>query len=458
MNVVLLNSSVVSALKDYIQRTWSHPRVGVASVAAYLRARGCNVSLLDPQLDKLDASATAERIVALKPVYVGLPAYTEEIHDAALIASEVKRRAAEVVTIIGGPHVSALPEDTLREFPSLDIGIVGEGERPFEAIVSGTPRAEIRGIVFRDTAGRVVRTPDQEDLVSMDALPPPAWDLYELERYAFSVSVEMARCCPFSCAFCFKAMGKRPRYKSPVKALDEIAHCVNAYGVRRFYFSSNGTYPLDRDHAMAVCQGLVERGLTIEWQASTRVDVLDEELIGLMKKAGCSFIDFGIESGDPEILRRCGKGTDLDRIQQTIDLCYRAGIETELNFILGLPYETRGSLENTRRLARKLRKHSTVANFAILTPFPGTEVYEMALRHEGGLRLKTRDWRLYQKQGGQAIAHDKFGERELVKYQTRLYLSYYLGSPRKILDLLTSKNAAQLFDIRRAMQLLKRLF
>lgn len=456
MKVVLLNSSVVSKPRDPLQRTWTHPRVGVASVAAYVRAQGHDVSLLDPELDRRDARAVAERIAALAPAYVGLPAYTEEIHDAALIAEEVKRRDPNIRTVVGGCHVSALPQATLDEFPSIDMGVVGEGERPFADLLDGRPPSEIPGVVFRDDAGGAVAVAAHTGGLDLDALPRPAWDLYELKRYEFPPSIELARYCPYHCAFCYKALAGPLRFKSPEKILDEIGHCIAAYGVRHFYFASNGTYPLDRAHAMAVCRGITEGRLDITWDASTRVDVVDEALLAAMKRAGCSFIDFGIESGDPDVLRRCRKGTDIERIEQTIKLCHQAGIETELNFILGLPHETRQSLENTRRLVARLRRYSTVANFAILTPYPGTEVYEMAQRHEAGLRLRTKDWRLYSKQGGMAIAHDNFAEGELAKYQRRLYLAYYLA-PRKILQMLTSRNAGQLLDFRRLRQLLRGL-
>jgi len=454
MRVVLLNSPVVARPTDSLQRTWAHPRIGVASLAGFLRSHGCDVHVLDPHIEKLNAAVTAERILAHNPACVGLPAFTEEIHSAALIAETVKKHNPRITTVIGGCHVSALPAETLAEFLSFDIGVVGEGELPLLDLVTEKPLAGIPGIVFRDSADNPVVTAPRDDVLPLDTLPIPAWDLYDVGRYGFPLSIELARCCPFACAFCFKSVGRRPRYKSPEKALDEIEYCITHYGVREFYFSSNGTYPLDKQHAMRLCAGIKARGLRIEWDASTRVDVLDEELIALMRESGCRFIDFGIESGDPEVLRHCGKGTDLGITEKTIRLCHGAGIETELNFILGLPYETPESIENTRRFAAKLRNCSTVANFAILTPFPGTKVHDMAARHEGGLRLKTKDWRLYTKQGGAAIVHDNFAEGELRKYQGRLYLSYYL-TPRKILQLLTSRNAMQLLDLRRALHLLR---
>ncbi len=133
-------------------------------------------------------------------------------------------------------------------------------------------------------------------------------------------------------------------------------------------------------------------------------------------------------------------------------------IETDLNFILGLPGESRQSLKNTRRFAAKLRPYSTLANFAILTPFPGTEIYEMALRNECGFSLRSRDWRLYTKQSGSALAHEAFSDGELRRHQMLMYLSYYFGSPRKIFQLLTSEAIWELLSPQRFLAVLKGLF
>ena len=415
--------------------------------------------ILDPQADGSDLQQIAEKIRQTEPDLLGLSAHTEEINDAAEIAEAVKESRPETATVIGGYHVSALPSETLAEFGSFDLGVVGEDEFPLLAIAEGKAPRETQGIVFRDDHGKIVRNETGDELPSLANLPLPAWDLFDLRAYGNLLPVEMVRACPFSCPFCFKgATGRRVRYKPPERVLDEIGHLVRVHGVREFFFASSGTFPVDRDHAIAVCKGIIERGSRIRWFTGTRVDLVDEELLTLMKQAGCFGINFGIESGDPDVLEHCRKGITLDLAERAVKLCHGLGLETELGFILGLPGETRQSLENTRRFAARLRPYSTLANFAILTPFPGTQVYDMALRNQGGLRIKTTDWRAYSKQAGEALLHDNFAEGELKRYQAKMYLSYYFGSPRKLVSSLFSHTASGLRDPRRVLSLLKNLF
>lgn len=458
MRIVLLNSCFVSKPRDPIQRTAPFLRLGVAGIAAYLRESGFEVVILDPQVEELDARELAEKVVDAAPGYVGLPAYTEEIHDAAEIARQVKSISPKITTVVGGYHVSALPDETLEEFNAFDIGVIGEGELPFVEIADGAPLEEVAGVAFRAKNGPIVVNPARVEYPPLDTYPTPAWDLYDLKPYNHRVPVEALRGCPFSCPFCFKAVCRKIRYKTPERILEEVEALLTAYGPCLFGFTSSGTFPVNREHALAVCNGIIERGWRLKWGTAARIDLLDEELLRAMKASGCCYMNLGVESGDPEVLARCQKGITLELVETVVKLCHRMGIETDLNFILGLPGETRQSLRNTRRFAARLRGYSTLANFAILTPFPGTEIYKMALQNQDGLSLKSKDWRLYTKQSGTALVHGNFAEGELRRHQTRMYLSYYFGSPQKVLQLLSSKAIWELVDLKRILALVKRLF
>jgi len=281
-----------------------------------------------------------------------------------------------------------------------------------------------------------------------------------LDKYRFNMLVESVRGCPYSCQFCLKAKGAKVHYKSPERVLDEIEEVIARYGLRVIGLGGNGSFPLNRQHALDICNGIIARGLDFEWFTGARIDVLDAELLAKMWQSGCRYIDIGTESGDPEILKQCGKGFSPDIAERIVKACHQAGIETELNFVLGLPGETRASLRNTMKFANRLRMYSTLANFAILTPYPGTTVYEMASRNEGGMRLKTRDWRQYLKFVGDILEYDNFKPGELARIQARMCLSYYFGSPFKIVQLLNSRVAKELslFDVKRFLQVLWRIF
>jgi len=267
--VVLLNSSFIRQRKDMVQNTEAHLRVGMANLAACLLEDQVDVCILDPQLEGLSCEALVQEILKHSPDVLGLPAYTEEIYDAEDIARGVKEKAPHVITLIGGHQVTALPQETLEEFPSLDIGVVGEGESTIRKIVRETELSNIKGIVYRDKQGKVIQNPLCDDYESLDALPFPAWHLLDLKKYNELMPIEPLRGCPYSCVFCFRSLGTKVRYKSPGRILDELEHDIQTYGVKRFAFKC-GTFPLSKVHAMEVFNGIKKRGIKIRWVASTR--------------------------------------------------------------------------------------------------------------------------------------------------------------------------------------------
>jgi len=430
---------------------------GIASIAGYLRSLGCEILVLDPRLEQLTTKQLAEQILAWTPDFVGYTAASQDICDAAEIAAEVKNARAGVVNVVGGYHASALPTQTLAEFPAFDIAVQGEGEIPFGQLVQGVPPEQVPGIAVRSEAGTPVLTHGDRPLANLDELPMPAWDLFELGRYPHPLLFECVRGCPYNCVYCFHAVGRQVRYKSPERALDEISYCYEKYGVRHMHLGTNGTWPLARQHCAEICEGILARGLKIRWRTSARTDLMDEELIALMRRSGCDSMDIGIESGSAEILRRCQKKTSLPETIRIVRACHEQGIEVELNFLVGLPYENQESMKETYDLVGKLRRYSTLANFALLMPFPGTAVYEMAMKHEGGLRIVSTDWRKYTKQAGRVLKYDHVSQDELEAWRAKLYRHYYF-SLRKLFQVLRAPGARRLITPARLLFMLKTPF
>lgn len=453
--ILLLNSCVLVPSIDRLQRSWKSISIGIASIAGYLRSLGHDVIILDSRLELLDTKALARKIVASEPQYVGYTAFTEEIFDAASIADEVKKCDSKIINIIGGCHVSAIPEDTLQEFPAFDIAVVGEGELPLGRILAGESWNDIPGVVTRDKAGLPVVSPGNRIVPQPDNLPFPAWESFAIKQYRTPLFVELARACPFQCTFCFKTVGRQVRYKSPERILDELEYCVKRLGISHLYFSTNGTWPLAREHALCVCDGILSRNLKIRWSTSTRIDCIDQELLALMRRCGCDFIDFGIESASKEILRVSQKQTSPEMFEQVIRQCHELGFDIELDFLLGLPQETPETLGETYNFIKKIRNYSTIANFAVLIPFPGTDIFSMALRGENGLRLLSRNWRLYTKQTGVLMERDTLSSEELRRWQAKMYRAYYLLSLKKPFQILMSKNARELISLNRYLSLFK---
>jgi anaerobic magnesium-protoporphyrin IX monomethyl ester cyclase len=433
MSTLLLNSTTVSKKLDELQDIYPHLRIGVASIAAYIRERGHEVSVLDPQAEKMQMDQTVEAIVRQRPKYLGMPAYTEEIYDAAEIARRVKEELPDVITILGGPHVSAMKEQTLEEFASFDIGVLGEGEKTFLELVEGRSPEKVNGVVYRSPSGAAVSSPARE-LMDMDELPIPAWDLYDLEKYSKLLPVELIRGCPYACTFCYRALTRKARRKKTEKVIDELKFYVENYGVNKFGFATNGIFPLGKEHGIEISEAIIQSQLNIQFLTATRVNIaVDEELMRAMGKAGCELINLGIESGDVEVLKNCGKGTKIGDAEKALRILHRCGIKTSLNFILGLPGENKRSLENTRRFAMRNRKYAVGVNFAILVPYPGTKTFYMATHSLNGLKMGTENWAAFGKQGGNAIVLDNFAPGELKRYQLRLYIEYCLRSPRAFL-------------------------
>ena len=457
MNIVLLNTSTIALSTDRLQRVDPHLRVGVAVIAACLRRAGHAVRILDPRVENLSVGPFADRILAEKPDLVGFSAFTEEIEDAAAIAAQIKRGRPETRTVVGGYHASAVPGGTMEEFPMFDLAVAGEGEMPMLELASGVASRDIAGLAWRDGSAGIQVNPVRQEFPPFDELPDPAWDLYDLSRYGFRLPVEASRTCPFRCSFCFQATAPKTRFKAPEKVVDECEEGVRRHGAREISFGSAGAFPLNHAHGMAVCEGLLARGLKTPWLTTTRADVLNRELLRAMRASGCCYVSLGIETGDQEILSRCNKGLNLEQAEETIRLIHEAGIESELCFIIGLPGETVASLRKTRRFAMAMRRYATMASFAILTPFPGTEVFRMAECGEQSLGLATRAWRQFSKQSGFALRHETLTPRQLKRWQALLYLEFYFGSPAKALSVLTSKNMRELISVRRALALLGRM-
>lgn len=454
MSIVLLNSCLVSQTKDRIQVVSPHPRLGIGTIAAYAREKGFEVAVLDPQAPKMSRETLVQQILARKPCFLGFSAYTEEINDAALIAADVKQQAPETVILVGGYHASALPRQTLEEFAPFDITVIGPGEETLAEIAAGQSLETVNGIAYRAATGEILQNPPRIPSVLLNDLPFPAWDLFALDEYrkgndasiyGFYLPVEPVRSCPFGCVFCFRNLGPKISEKSPARVLAELQHNISAYNTDSFWFHV-GCFPLKRNHCVEICEGILREKMDIRWSSFTRVDLVDRELLTLMKRAGCESLNIGIESGSEEILKECSKGITPDRAVQSVKLCKEAGIRPTLNFIIGFPQETPETIKATKRLAHRLIPYAESINFAIMTPFPGTKVYDLAVRNEMGLSLRSTNWSDYGKQAGLALGHARFPDDQLRTYQARLYLSCYLRMPWRMLKLFSFARAKQLLD------------
>jgi anaerobic magnesium-protoporphyrin IX monomethyl ester cyclase len=392
------------------------PPLGLAYLAAALEEAGVDVRVLDLVVFPYSEDMLATLLDEFKPALVGLTAVTMNVDRALSVVRDVKRLAPHVVTVLGGPHVTFSPSETLEACPSLDIVALGEGERTIvelsAAIEAGAGVTGVKGIAYRN--GTTLRcTPRRGFIRNLDALPLPARRLLPLGRYralGMPISMTTSRGCPHGCIFCIgrRMVGSRVRFRSPAKVADELAS-VAALGFHQVNLADD-LFTADPGRCIAICDEILRRGLSIKWTSFARVDTVSPGLLIKMKAAGCTAISFGIESGNSGILRSIRKGITLEQVVAAVDMCADAGLTPFASFILGLPGETPDTLRETIAFGQRLEKRGLVYGFHLLAPFPGTEVRERS--GQLGIRILSNDWSCYH--ANRAVAETRTVTRQML--------------------------------------------
>jgi radical SAM superfamily enzyme YgiQ (UPF0313 family) len=371
---------------------WPNMPLGLSYIAAVLEKNGVEVKVLDLLVSQYSEEKVHRCMAEFSPEVVGITAVTMNYPASSNILKLCKRFDENVITVIGGPHVTFCAEQTLREAPWIDIVVRGQGEYTMLDIVSGKKPAEIEGLVFREGDG-MVTTGDRPWTENLDELPFPARHLFPLSRYrAFRAggSLITGRGCPFNCIFCagHRMTGRRVRLRNAKLVVDEM-QMVQELGFKEIYIEDD-LLTLNHAHVYAICDEIENRGLKIKWNAFSRVDTVTRELVKKMKQAGCDGLLFGVESGNQEILDRVKKKITLKKVRQAVALTKEMGMSAVTSFILGLPGETKKTMRQSYDFARQLNAPYCLH---VLAPFPGTEVREKA--EEYGITILTDEWSKY---------------------------------------------------------------
>lgn len=413
------------------------PPLGLCYIAAVLEAMGHEVRIIDGQAEHRSVEKISQDILGYDPDIVGITATTPLINAAARIAELVKKGNEGIKTIVGGPHVTAMPIETLEEFPHIDMGVVGEGEGTISLIASAIsndrPLSNIDGVVLRHNGAVIYNHPGPVSK-DLDMLPFPARHLCNPSHYrsisahgevGIFTAMESSRGCPFQCIFCYPIFGRTVRFRSAKSIVDEMESVHKDFKVKIIGFIDD-TMTVNRKRMLKLCDEVTNRGLQkeVEWGCTTRVDTIDEEMLRKMKKAGCVRINYGIESGNPEILKIIRKGITLEQAEKAVMLANRVGIETVAYFILGHPYETRETIRETINFAKTLK--ADVVEFSIMTPFPGTELWRMVERKCGGIKFLSKEWSEFGHYGHAVISVNDISPDDLLHYQKLSFKEYYL--------------------------------
>ncbi len=375
------------------------PPLGLAFLAGALEAAGCAVKILDLVVEPYHPERLGRILDEFRPDMVGATAVTMTFDHAVGVLADIKALAPDLVTVMGGPHATFWAHETLQRYPAVDIVARGEGEATLVALAgalaAGSDWPALAGIVFRSAAGIVDNGwPALE--TDLDRLAPPARHLLPLGRYRalhMPISMTTSRGCPHGCIFCVgrKMVGARVRYRDPVRVVDELAQ-IAGYGFHQINLADD-LFTASAGHCLAVCEEILRRGLEVRWTSFARVDTVSVPVLKKMRQAGCQAVSFGIETGDPQIMKTIRKGITLDQVEAAVAMCNEAGLMPHGSFILGLPGETPQSIERTLAFGRRLETMGVCYGFHLLAPFPGTRVRDRA--GEYGIRILTDDWREY---------------------------------------------------------------
>lgn len=375
------------------------PPLGLSYLAGALSHAGVEVKILDLVVFPYSRSRLQTLIETFKPAMVGLTAVTMTFDNAMAVVKDLKGIAPDLLTVMGGPHVSFCARETLENHPELDVIAIGEGEHTIvdlcRAVDDGLDPAEVRGIVYRRGAA-IQRSHPAEPIENLDDLPLPERGLLPLGRYRalnLPISITTSRGCPFKCIFCVgrKMVGARVRYRSSEKVVDELQY-LNTLNFHQINIADD-LFTANKAHCLAVCEEIVRRKLKLTWTSFARVDTVSDEILSKMKAAGCTAVSFGIESANPEILKTIRKGITLDQVEDAVRLCRRAGITPYASFILGLPGETPETIKETMKFGEKLKNLGLAFGFHLLAPFPGTEIRDRCEQYE--IRILTDNWAHY---------------------------------------------------------------
>jgi anaerobic magnesium-protoporphyrin IX monomethyl ester cyclase len=443
--VLLVNPNYRKVYK-YVseEATMIEPPLGLAYIASLLRQRGIETKILDAAALNLENSEVKSYAEKFQPSIIGISAATNTIELAYEIANAVKKPKIKVV--VGGPHTSIMPEQTLKECKAIDIAVKGEGEYAMLEIARRKRLRGIAGITYRK-GGRIIKNKDRELIKNLDELPFPARYLLPLGKY-YSVGIRhypfttmvTSRGCPYNCNFCvnYTVLGKCFRARSVENVMGEIDELVKKYHVKEIDIIDDN-FTVNMERAEKICDELIKRRYNLIWKMGNgiRADRVNEQLIRKMKKAGCYLIAFGIESGNKDILKKINKGENLQEITKAIKWCKKYGIQTEGFFIIGNLDDNKRTMQDTIDFAKKL--DLDIAQFQIFIPLPGSS-YESIIRKEG--KIFAKSWRDYNAFGKPIFQHRALTPELMEKMQKKAYKEYYLR-PRmmlkKIIDIRTPR-------------------
>ena len=437
-----INSRLAQSL---IKRQGVLPPLGIAYVGSSLEKAGHDVKIIDAIALALSKEKVKELIYEYKPEIVGITAMTPTVRGA-LEAANLVKECGDIITVMGGVHMSIFAEETLT-YDSVDFGIIGEGEESMvelcNAIDENQPYEDIEGLCYKKNS--MIHVGKPRIVLDINALPIPGFHMLPMEKYSSIIGLHPtttmmgSRGCPYKCGFCFKTPSdKKYRVRAVESIVDEIEHLIKNYNLKEVMFYDD---LMPKDYARSLSNEIIRRNVKIKGYTPQRVNLVDRDLLELMAKAGCHILRFGVEQGDESMMSFVEKKTNLPLVKKAFKGAKEVGIDTFAYFIIGYIYENENTMQKTIDMAIELDPRYVMFTKAV--PLPSTPLMRQCV--EEGL-VEEDYWKRY------TLGEDLDPIQPLVpdadKWVKKAYQSFYLRLS-KILD--------QLFRIRSLSDLLKNL-
>jgi radical SAM superfamily enzyme YgiQ (UPF0313 family) len=351
------------------------PHIGQAYLAQTLLENHIEYDILDMNLG-YEMKHINQKITEFRPDLIGLSLISFEYKRFYDLLTLIKNQHPGIRTIVGGPHVTIMREQVLRECPAIDYGVVYEGEMTLTELCRGDlPTKDIKGLISRQN-GDIVYPGDREPIQDLDKIPWPRYEKFELDRYMGEMTIYSSRGCPHHCIFCpNRIIAPHYRPRSAGNVVDEIEYWYKK-GCRQFNFDDDN-FNLIRERVFAICDEIERRGLTgmfLRCSNGIRADRVDRSMLARMRDIGFRYIAFGADGGNNKILSIVKKGETIEQIEQAVSDACDLGYDVKLLFVVGTPYETWEDVEDKVKLSKKYPIQEV--HFYNTIPTPGTELFE----------------------------------------------------------------------------------
>ncbi|MCD6512045.1 MAG: B12-binding domain-containing radical SAM protein [Thermoplasmata archaeon] len=446
MKILLLSPPTISAIKAIVGTTG--PPLGLAYLASMVRD-GHDIHIVDSLAEDYTYEDVDRIIRSYDPDVIGITSTTSMIPDAYTVAKMAKKHNENVKIVIGGPHVTFVPEKTFKECPCIDFIVRGEGEITFKQLIDALEKnrdvSNILGLSI-NMGGKIKNNPPRPLIKDVDTIPMPSYDLLPMEKYQVDGvrfgTVMTSRGCPFNCAFCSSSLqfGKRWRGHSDSRVIEELKYLHEKYRIHEIEFLDD-TFTLNRPRAIRITKRIVEEGLDISWTASSRVDLFNEEIAQSLKRGGCHTVYFGIESGSKRTLDFIGKRITPEQSLAAVKKAKKYKLRALGAFIIGFPDETKKDIKKTIKFSKRVGVD--YAQFTIATPYPGTRLWNYSLSKN---LILSFNWRKYTTLDP-VMKLKNFTSQQITKLLQKAYISFYIRPLYLIKDLILRKG----FIFRRAI-------